>query len=70
MGHLAGRLGRDFGSLPTDILRVDYGVAGNVFLNAEIAVNTAPVMTDSLSDEISGQNVATLMFVRNKFGGQ
>ena len=68
---MAGRLGRAFGKLPTEILEIgdDYGVFAKLALNSQIMVNTEPRPVESLSDEIEAEQSPARSFVMQKFGG-
>jgi len=69
LGRLAGRVGRDFGQLPTDLLGLDYGRVGNLLMNAQISVESDPRPTGTLKDEIDTEQTEATAFVLKKFGG-
>ncbi len=69
LGHLAGKVGRTFGQLPTDLLGLDYGRIGNLLMNAQIATETEPRPTGTLKDEIDREQSGATAFVLKKFGG-
>jgi len=69
LGLLAGRVGRAFGGLPTSLLGLDYGIVGNLLMNAQIAAETVPRPIEALRDEIDMDQRDVTSFVLKKFGG-